>query len=306
MSDARPHQSVVTRRASLEESSAPSEGGAEGEGGRRAGAAGEEQALPGGQDSAGVPSVSVGIAEPPAVAQPGQAGDGGSAGPRPGLIKRMWLSVVTLNGSPHQIALGAAVGIFIGISPTFGLQIIMAIVVSTLLKCSRPAAFITVWVTNVFTLVPIYAFCYVVGQWFYPGEGHSLQEAYKRFDGLLREMSRFEFWEFWNQFKEMIRFMGGMFVPLLIGCTLVGGLAAGLTYPLTLWGVYRYRRLRQALRQAHLPQLPGIGRAVGIVKERRSGRRQDGKSEDAPSTNGQPVEDQTAAGSQGHIPPDRH
>lgn len=184
----------------------------------------------------------------------------------------MWLSIVTLHGSPHEIALGAAVGMFIGLTPTFGIQIILAIVVSTALKCSRPAAFVTVWVTNVFTLVPIYAFCYVVGQWFHPGKGYSIEEAYDRFEGLLRVMRKFEFWEIWSQSVEMTRMVGNMFVPLLIGGVLVGLVAGAITYGLTLWGVNRYRRLREAIKTRHYEELPGIGKVISIVKEKREER----------------------------------
>ena len=68
---------------------------------------------------------------------------------RPGRSKwspRYWYRrVVALRATPHQIAMGAAVGVFLAFTPTFGLQMALAIVVAFVFRISKAA---TVLVDN--------------------------------------------------------------------------------------------------------------------------------------------------------------
>jgi hypothetical protein len=77
---------------------------------------------------------------------------------------RLWYRLVILKSSPHKVALGFAVGVFIAYTPTFGIQIILALGVAALLRVNPIAAVIGTYVTNFFTSVPLYAMCYEVGR----------------------------------------------------------------------------------------------------------------------------------------------
>lgn len=74
------------------------------------------------------------------------------------------LRFLRLQGSPDEIAKGFALGIFIGMTPTLGFQMAIAIFFAFLLKENKIAAAIGVWITNPVTAAPIYALEYESGR----------------------------------------------------------------------------------------------------------------------------------------------
>ncbi|MCF8044673.1 MAG: DUF2062 domain-containing protein [Desulfarculaceae bacterium] len=68
-----------------------------------------------------------------------------------------------LKGDPHSIAMGVAVGVFVSITPTIPLHTVIALAIAYILKASKPAAAIGVWVCNPFTVVFFYFASYKVG-----------------------------------------------------------------------------------------------------------------------------------------------
>ena len=68
-----------------------------------------------------------------------------------GIIRQVKLLVVRfvrLRGLPEEIAKGVALGIFIGMTPTFGFQMAIALFFAYLLRENRLAAILGVWITN--------------------------------------------------------------------------------------------------------------------------------------------------------------
>lgn len=84
-----------------------------------------------------------------------------------GFIRQLKLVVVRfvrLRGLPEEIAKGVALGIFIGMTPTFGFQMVIALFFAYLLRENRLAALLGVWVTNPVTAPFIYAIEYEMGR----------------------------------------------------------------------------------------------------------------------------------------------
>ncbi len=79
-------------------------------------------------------------------------------------VKLMLVRFVRLRGLPDEIAKGVALGIFIGMTPTFGVQMPIALLFAYLFRENRLAAVLGVWVTNPFTAPFIYAAEYEVGR----------------------------------------------------------------------------------------------------------------------------------------------
>ena len=79
-------------------------------------------------------------------------------------VKLMVVRFVRLRGLPDEIAKGVALGIFIGMTPTFGFQMAIALFFAYLLKENRLAAILGVWVTNPVTAPVIYAIEYEMGR----------------------------------------------------------------------------------------------------------------------------------------------
>ncbi len=70
---------------------------------------------------------------------------------------------IKLKGDRREIALGFALGLFIGMSPFFGMHIAISIVFASILGWSKIAAAVGVNITNVFTAPLIYPITYWVG-----------------------------------------------------------------------------------------------------------------------------------------------
>ncbi len=76
----------------------------------------------------------------------------------------MFVRFVRLRGLPEEIAKGVALGIFIGMTPTFGFQMAIALFFAYLLKENRLAAILGVWITNPVTAPVIYSIEYEMGR----------------------------------------------------------------------------------------------------------------------------------------------
>lgn len=62
----------------------------------------------------------------------------------------------TLNVNEYTLARGVSVGMFIGLTPTVGIQTGMMIIASILFRANFPAAFVVSFVSNPFTMAPLY------------------------------------------------------------------------------------------------------------------------------------------------------
>jgi uncharacterized protein (DUF2062 family) len=148
-------------------------------------------------------------------------------------LLRLWSSpravlrrVLALDDTPHAIALGAAIGMLFGLTPTVGLQtaevILFALVTRKLFYFNRAAALTVIYVSNPFTTAPIYYGLYWVGSYFVPGEATLEQfQQILTFDG-------FSGW--WQALTKLATDIG---LPLAIGTLCVAPVVAIATYPLT-------------------------------------------------------------------------
>ncbi len=92
--------------------------------------------------------------------------------------KLNFLRFVRLRGTPEEVAKGFALGIFIGMTPTFGVQMPLAFFFAWLLRENKLAAIIGVWITNPLTAPFIYASQYEFGRLLLGMERLSLPQAY--------------------------------------------------------------------------------------------------------------------------------
>ena len=80
------------------------------------------------------------------------------------LVRVIKFRILHANDSPHRIALGVSLGLFLACMPIFGLHILIALLLCILLRANKLAALTCVWVSNPFTLVPIYYSDYYIGR----------------------------------------------------------------------------------------------------------------------------------------------
>lgn len=69
-----------------------------------------------------------------------------------------------LRGKPHEISLGLAVGVFIALTPTIPFHTVLAVALAALLRGSKLAAALGVWVSNPLTIPLFYYGSYRLGK----------------------------------------------------------------------------------------------------------------------------------------------
>jgi len=172
--------------------------------------------------------------------------------------KRLARRILAQKATPRQIALGGAVGALIAFTPTFGLQMVLAVAVATWLKCSRFAALVMSYATNPFSVVPIYTFTYRLGAWL---TGH--RPALRQMRQVLGHL----------QAGELTDAMAGVFhfgwrlaLPLWVGGLAVGLVTAIVTYSVMLRLVEGHRLVTEDKRQRRqLRQLERMTMAAGLA-----------------------------------------
>ncbi len=66
--------------------------------------------------------------------------------------------IFSIKETPHRIAVAFAVGVFVGMSPFLGVHTLLGIGVSYLFRLNKMVTLIGVFVTNPWTIIPIYTF----------------------------------------------------------------------------------------------------------------------------------------------------
>lgn len=81
-------------------------------------------------------------------------------------LKYYYYKLIRLRGTPHELALGGAFGIFVGMLPIVPFQIIVALALSFFFKASKITAVAGTLISNPITVYPIYKYCYIIGSFF--------------------------------------------------------------------------------------------------------------------------------------------
>ncbi|MCX7819665.1 MAG: DUF2062 domain-containing protein [Kiritimatiellae bacterium] len=147
--------------------------------------------------------------------------------------------------TPESIALGVALGTFIAMTPTLGVQIILALAAASLLNANRLAALPPLAITNALTAGPIYGLECWIGAQFLPRTcAADLLERW----ALLRDLiARRDFHAYLDHWRDVAKIGWDLWLAMWIGSLLVGGVMAIAAYWLTL-AIVRAHRRRRAIR----------------------------------------------------------
>ncbi|MEE2882433.1 MAG: DUF2062 domain-containing protein [Planctomycetota bacterium] len=155
----------------------------------------------------------------------------------------MWLRILQLEGTAHSIALGTATGLFVAMTPTVGLQMVIILLISLVIPVNRLAGFTMVYVSNPLTMIPIYWLDYWVGLKCLAQEGMSRADFEQRW---LEAQSKAGEVGWYEWCLELLRSIGNdVLGPMFLGGAVVGLICALPTYPVTLRLVRRYRAMKQ-------------------------------------------------------------
>jgi len=78
-------------------------------------------------------------------------------------IKKTYYRFLKIRGNPREIALGFALGIFVGMTPFMGLHTAIAVPLAALAKWNKFSAALAVWISNPLSAPVIYGATYYIG-----------------------------------------------------------------------------------------------------------------------------------------------
>ncbi len=78
-------------------------------------------------------------------------------------LHKAYVRFLKIRGNPREIALGLALGLFVGMTPFMGFHTAIAVFFAALFKWNKISAAIGVWVTNPVTAPVIYSITYFTG-----------------------------------------------------------------------------------------------------------------------------------------------
>jgi len=154
--------------------------------------------------------------------------------------------VLALKDSPHRIALGVAVGVFVCWTPTIPFQMILTVLISALLRANKTVGVPFVYISNPVTMGPIFYANFLVGKWIFGGR-------YKapHFERVL-SVTADTWWDtWWLRLEYWWSATLDVFWPLFLGSVLLAIPLAVASYFLTRRGVVAFRR-RRAMKRRRL------------------------------------------------------
>jgi uncharacterized protein (DUF2062 family) len=167
-----------------------------------------------------------------------------------------------LPDTPHKIARGVGVGVYVSFTPFFGLHFVVAVVLAMLFRGNALAALLGTFFGNPVTFPFIATASLTLGHWILGGEVDP--ERHKS----LFQLFTYATSDFWFNFKALFSsrvadwsnvkdFMTGVFLPYLVGGTGPGVVLGILAYLLSRPLISAYQKRRK-------------GRLMAGWKERRS------------------------------------
>ena len=122
------------------------------------------------------------------------------------------------------MAIAFAIGVFIGMSPLLGIHTILGLIAAWLFRLNRLITLVGVFVTNPWTIVPIYSF----GTWI----GAKIMGMHKVIPVI--DWTEITFLGFLKEFRPLL-------LPFIIGSTVLGIVSAIVSYLVIYNSVRRYR-----------------------------------------------------------------
>ena len=145
------------------------------------------------------------------------------------------IHLLTLNSTPHGIALGVSLGVFIAITPTYGLHTLLVVVAAFLVPRANKVAILLG--TNI-SLPPTLPFItwggYEIGRFILRGD-------YPVMDGVyFRHLSHLSVWGILKAIKDL-------YVPLFVGSVVLGLICGAIFYIITFFVVRAIKNRKKGL-----------------------------------------------------------
>jgi len=142
-------------------------------------------------------------------------------------FRYIYLRLIRLRGHPHELALGMAFGIFIGMTPTLPFHTIVAIALALAFKASKITAVLGTWICNPLTVYLVYKYSYKIGSLIL-GFDHNT----KFLGPVVEAINHGEF------LHTITTILGGG--GMVVAAFLLGGIVLGLLFAVPSYGIFLY------------------------------------------------------------------
>ena len=161
--------------------------------------------------------------------------------------------VFSLDDTPHRLALGVAIGLFVAWTPTIPFQMVLTVALAWLFGANKLVGVPFVWLSNPATIIPVYGPNYLIGCWILGREAngwHKVIEAIHFHGGIYDQalewyyVTRSIFWELW---------IGSLVVGLILAVMSYFTMYRMIVVYRTRWkhkldAIYHHHRARKAER----------------------------------------------------------
>ncbi len=159
--------------------------------------------------------------------------------------------ILGLNDTPRSIAGGVLLGTIVAFTPTLGFQIVIYVALATLLRVNKVSGIPVLFISNPFTVVPVYYFVWRVGDYILNGGGNGAPitraELRQRLSAADVVFGDEALWRdvldpnLWITIGRLFIDLGG---ELWLGALVCGLVLGSILYGLTLWNVRAFRKVR--------------------------------------------------------------
>lgn len=142
--------------------------------------------------------------------------------------------------TPHRIALGAALGIFVGILPIMGIQMTVVTLLALPCRANLKAAVAGVWVSNPITFLPMYFGYYKFGLLFFP----SREVSWQAFMQMITEAGELNWSAPGESLSRILDIGADILLPMWAGASVLAVFFGVMTYFVTKRAVVLFRTSR--------------------------------------------------------------
>ena len=156
-------------------------------------------------------------------------------------IAALW-AILKEKDPPGRLALGMALGIFIGMLPIMGIQMAVVTIVAFPFKANLKAAVLGVWISNPVTFIPLYWANYQFGLLFF----HKREVSMEQFSSIISGASEWNWTSIKQSFFNLVDLGSDIMIPLWGGSAILAVGLGILTYIVTYRWVIYYRNRKNA------------------------------------------------------------
>ncbi len=160
-----------------------------------------------------------------------------------GLLRRVaskLLGIVRQKDPPHKIALGLALGIFVGFLPIMGIQMVVVSLIAIPFRANLKGALVGVWMSNPLTFIPLYYGNYLFGRMFVSTQA----VGWKEFAGTITHASDWNWTTIRSSLANLVDMGSDILLPLWVGSAILAVLFSIPVYFFTYRFVITYRERR--------------------------------------------------------------